>query len=74
MTKCPTCGGEQETKAAVFAFFGVTILGLLIVWCIGFSMGRRSIRHQAIEAGVAEYRCDPQTGVTEFHFKGLEGE
>lgn len=50
-------------------FLPLIIGAAFIVGAIAGGMdGRRLIRKEAIEAGVAEYRFNPKTGETSFHF------
>lgn len=58
---------EMVSTVGLFVFVSA-VAGLLGI-SIGVSEGVSRIREQAVNAGVAEYRCDNGTGDVEFVFK-----
>lgn len=61
----------SEFDAASF-WGGIVVCIVLVIVPIGFIAsynGASMVRKEAIEAGAAEYRVDPKTVVTEFHWK-----
>jgi len=51
-----------------FLFFATAVLGAFTGFLIGVFAQSYDLKSQAIEAGVAEYRVNPKTGETSFHF------
>jgi len=53
------------------------VTAAIILFCAGAWLGhlatRSDLRAVAIKAGVAEYRVNPKTGETSFHFITREG-
>jgi hypothetical protein len=48
--------------------FLVVVLGLFAGFTVGYRAASVNHKSNAIQAGVAEYRVDPKTGETSFHF------
>ncbi len=44
------------------------LFGLLIGLILGLGFGNDYQKKKAVEAGAAEYRCDPRSGNVEFHW------
>lgn len=57
----------------IFAAMYAMLLAFIGFVC-GVGYGSGNIRKKAIQAGVAEYHCDPKTGVSEFRFLSLTQE
>jgi Na+/glutamate symporter len=49
-------------------FIAVVGMGILLGFLIGGRIADIRMKNNAIQAGVAEYRVDPKTGETSFHF------
>lgn len=48
-------------------FWPVIVLMMFVFgMTLGVLIGTSCVRHKAVEHGVAEWRCDPATGETEF--------
>jgi hypothetical protein len=60
---------SEEAKEALATFAVGGIVFVLGVLC-GASLGVKTMRTDAIAAGVAEWTVDPQTGAVEFRWKG----
>lgn len=62
----------QNDKAIRNAFilmaFLFSLLGFFVGLTYGYYWGRDKERAYAIYVGVAEWRCDPQTGETSYHY------
>ena len=59
---------NDNEKALFFAAVVAGVIAAIVGLMLGCYRGTQDVRSQAIQAGVAEYHCDPQTGVTEFRF------
>lgn len=65
------CNKEDFEHGLGIGFvIGLFIVGTVMLIVMGFACTRaeNNIKRQAIEAGVAEYRIDKKTGVSEFIF------
>lgn len=66
----------RDNEAVVTLVIGFLIGSFLWLGVFVFhdSMPRKRFQQEAVEAGVAKYKCDEKTGVTEFIWIKPEGE
>ena len=58
---------KNDSKNASLVFL---LASTVILWYVcGVELGIESTKKQAIEAGVAEWKCDPMTGKKTFTYK-----
>lgn len=63
---------NDDERFSALIVLSIMLTLVIISGIVGVISGKSSMRTEAIEAGAAEWRIDPQTGVAEFHWIGSE--
>ena len=62
----------MNDKLEAIALTVMMLIIAFLAFCLGLTEGAKTIKKNAIEAGVAHYTVNPTNGMTQFEFKAAK--